>query len=43
MSALPARVHRKARHTFDSRDPAIRNALRGIAASMPGRAARRSP
>ncbi|MBK1660266.1 hypothetical protein [Paracraurococcus ruber] len=26
-----ARAHREARHAFDSRDPAIRNALRGIA------------
>ncbi|MBK1662383.1 tyrosine-type recombinase/integrase [Paracraurococcus ruber] len=29
--AAIARAHREARHTFDSRDPAIRNALRGIA------------
>ena len=29
--AAIARVHREARHAFDSRDPAIRNALRGIA------------
>jgi site-specific recombinase XerD len=29
--AAIARVHRAARHPFDSRDPAIRNALRGIA------------
>src|SRR5919199_1575009 len=29
--AAIARVHREARHAFDSRDPAICNALRGIA------------
>ncbi|MBK1660851.1 hypothetical protein [Paracraurococcus ruber] len=29
--AAIARAHREARHAFDSRDPAIRNALRGIA------------
>ena len=29
--AAIARAHREARHPFDSRDPAIRNALRGIA------------
>jgi hypothetical protein len=29
--AAVARFHRKARHAFDSRDPAIRAALRGIA------------
>ena len=29
--AAVARVHREARHPFDSRDPAIRAALRGIA------------
>jgi integrase len=29
--AAITRAHREARHAFDSRDPAIRNALRGIA------------